>query len=118
MVDATIIQNLRNDLDTHGLSAVAVSALYEITCDEEIAILTLIGNGACVDSAKSKSAVRWRRLREALLLLLLASMVNADEPVDAASFHAHVTAKLDVELVFVNRLGVAPTSVCKGDLRD
>ncbi|KAJ1567184.1 hypothetical protein HK405_006854, partial [Cladochytrium tenue] len=46
-----------------------------------------------------------RTRREALLLL--ESMVNANELVDVASFHAHVTANPDVERVFVNRLGIA-----------
>ncbi|KAJ1566217.1 hypothetical protein HK405_010719, partial [Cladochytrium tenue] len=37
-----------------------------------------------------------RTQREALLLLLV-SMINADEPVDAAGFHTHATANPDVE---------------------
>ncbi|KAJ1539178.1 hypothetical protein HK405_013115, partial [Cladochytrium tenue] len=47
------------------------------------------------------------------LVLLLASIVNANEPVNAAGIHTHVMTNSDLERVFVDGLHVALTWVCK-----
>ncbi|KAI9355934.1 ankyrin repeat-containing domain protein [Zopfochytrium polystomum] len=58
------------------------------------------------------------RIHREALLLLLASMVNADDSIDATAFNTHIVTNKEVEKAFVQGMGIAPTWVRKGYLRD